>query len=117
MNATAKFAIVGNTGTSTRWRTQPRVEKANASNAPHSERRDNHVQTITLAPTRPSARLSQIETASYEPDWNGPRLTAPFVAQVLGQVLTQDSDENRSALSAYRGEAKIFRALLCDRRV
>jgi hypothetical protein len=116
MNATAKFAIVSGNGASTHWRTQPRVEKASASNTPHGERRDNDVQTITLTPSRPRARLSQIET-SYEPDWNGPRLTAPFVAQVLGQVLAQEGDTRRSALSAYRGEAKVFRALLCDRRV
>jgi hypothetical protein len=117
MNATAKFAIVGSTGHSAGWRTQPRVEKANASNAPHGERRDNDVQTITLVPTRPRARLSQIETARYEPDWNGPRLTAPFVAQVLGQVLSQNGNDSRSTLSAYRGEPQIFSALLCDRCV
>jgi hypothetical protein len=117
MNATAKFAIAGNTGYAARLRAQPRVEKANASNAPHGERGNNHVQIITLTPASTHARLSQIETASYEPDWNGPRLMAPFVAQVLGQVSAQDGGETRSALSAYRGEAKIFRALLCDRRV
>src|ERR1700744_1318105 len=101
MNVTAKFAIVGSTGTSARLRTQPRVEKANASNAPHGERRSNDVPAVALSPLRSHARLSQIETARYEPDWNGPRLTAPFVAQVLGQVLAQDGDAKRSALSAY----------------
>jgi hypothetical protein len=117
MNATAKFAIVGGTGHTARWRTAPRVEKANASNARYGERDDNVISTITLAPLPRHAHLSQIETAQYEPEWNGPRLTAPFVAQVLGQVLTQDGDAKRSALSAYRSEAKVFRALLCDRRV
>jgi hypothetical protein len=117
MNATAKFAIASTTGPSPRWRMLPRVEKTNASNAPHGERRDNDVRIVTLAPARTQARLSQIDTARYEPDWNGPRLTAPFVAQVLGQVLQQDGDEKRSALAAYRGETQIACALLCDRRV
>ena len=115
MNATAKFAIVGSTGHTARFRAQSRVEKANASNAPHGERRDNAAPAIALSPSQPRLCLSQIETAQYEPDWNGPRLTAPFVAQVLGQVLAQGGDETRSA--AYRGEAKIFRARLCDRCV
>jgi hypothetical protein len=117
MNATATFAIVSGNGQTARFRTQPRVEKTSASNAPYGERRDNSAQTITLSPVPPCAGLSQIETAAYEPDWNGPRLTAPFVAQVLGQALTTESGETRSALSAYRGEAQVFSALLCDRRV
>lgn len=116
MNTTAKFAVVGSSAHSARFRAHPRVEKINASNAPHGERRDKDVRTITLEPVNTNPRLSQIETASCDPDWNGPRLTAPFVAQVLGQVLMQD-DSRRSALSAYRGEAQIFSALLCDRRV
>lgn len=101
---------------SARFRAHMRVEKINASNAPHGERRDKDVRTIALAPLQTNARLSQIETASCDPNWNGPRLTAPFVAQVLGQVLTQDGEDRRSALSAYRGEAQVFSALLCDRR-
>jgi hypothetical protein len=117
MNALGKFAIAGSSGHNAAWRMHPRVEKANTSNAPHGERRDNDVQTIVLSPTTRHARLSQIETASYEPDWNGPRLTAPFVAQVLGQVLPQNNEDGRLALSAYRGDAQVFRARLCDRRV
>jgi hypothetical protein len=115
MNVTAKFTIVGSSGYSARFRSQPRIEKANASSTPHGERRDNDVHTVTLLPSRHHSPLSQIETATYEPDWNGPRLTAPFVAQILGQVLMQD-DSRRSALSAYRGNAQVFCALLCDRR-
>ena len=117
MNATAKFAIAGSTGYATRLRPHSRVEKVSASNAPYGERRGDDVQTVTLTTSQPRARLCQIETGGYEPDWNGPRLTAPFVAQVLGQVLTPDSETKVSALSAYRGESKVFRALLCDRRV
>jgi hypothetical protein len=115
MNATAKFAIVGSSGYTARFRAQPRVEKANASNAAHGERRDNAAPAIVLSPSQPRIRLSQIETAKHAPDWNGPRLTAPFVAQVLGQVLAQDGDAKPS--TAYRGDTKFFRALLCDRRV
>jgi hypothetical protein len=116
MNVTAKFPVVGSSGHTARFRAQPRVEKANASNAPHGERRDNDVRTIARSPSQPRARLSQIETARYEPDWNGSRLLAPFVAQVLGQVLTPDNEDRRSALSAYRGDAQVFCALLYDRR-
>lgn len=115
MNATGKFAIVGSSGHSARFRAHARVEKSSASNAPHGERRDNDVHTAAPPPSRRQARLSQSETASYDPDWNGPRLTAPFVAQVLGQVLIQDGSR-RSALTAYRCDAQIFSALLCDRR-
>ena len=116
MNTTAKYAIVSGTGHTARWRTSSRVEKSNASNARYGERDETIPSTITLARAEPRTRLSQIETAAYEPDWNGPRLTAPFVAQVLGQVLAENCSEKPSTRSAYRCETQIFRARLCDRR-
>lgn len=40
-------------------------------------------------------------TESRAPLWNGPRLTAAFVAQVLGQVSTPETRDPRSAVAAY----------------
>jgi hypothetical protein len=37
------------------------------------------------------------------PNWNGPRLQAAFVAQVLGQVLAPEARDPRLALAAYQG--------------
>jgi hypothetical protein len=117
MSSAVKFAIVSSAGPSVSWRTHPRVEKTNACNASYGERRGDVSHGAQNAATHTLPKLSQIETASCEPDWNGPRLTSAFVAQVLGQVLTAKDEAAGSALSAYRGQAQIASALLCDRRI
>lgn len=67
----------------------------------------------TLPP--PQKIVSQIETDSA-PTWHAQRLSSPFVAQVLGQVLTQGAPDAASARAAYAGIALISqgRALDCN---
>jgi hypothetical protein len=45
---------------------------------------------------------SRSGTYSNAPLWNGPRLQAAFVAQVLGQVLAPQTGDLRLAIAAYQ---------------
>jgi hypothetical protein len=49
--------------------------------------------------------LSHSGTNWAEPLWSGPCLRAPFVAQLLGQLMPSGNSDLRSALQAYRGRA------------
>ncbi|HEY4943751.1 MAG TPA: hypothetical protein VII56_20150 [Rhizomicrobium sp.] len=51
---------------------------------------------------RRRAALSQIGTGSSAPFWNGPRLQPAFVAQVLGQVMTDRQKQTLNPAPAYR---------------
>ena len=71
--------------------------------APHTERR--HVAS------------SRNGTTDYAPLWNGPRLRAAFVAQVLGQVMMDPSDAALSlapAAYAERGAQIPHGSFFCD---
>jgi hypothetical protein len=67
-------------------------------------------QDVTLQPMRTGAtdsggerrRASHSGTYSQAPAWNGPRLQAAFVAQVLGQVLAPQTGDPRLARAAYQ---------------
>lgn len=48
------------------------------------------------------------------PRWNGPRLTAPFVAQVLGQVLIPKTPDAAAAQAAYAGKPLFAEGSLVD---
>jgi hypothetical protein len=58
--------------------------------------------------------VSQDETRSFDPIWDGPRLVPSFVAQLLGQVMA-DRRETVSVETAY-GTAVPRQALLVDRK-
>jgi len=63
-------------------------------------------------------RPSHSGTESNAPLWNGPRLQAAFVAQVLGQVLTPRTNDPRLALAAYqRDDVRRPQSRLLDREV
>jgi hypothetical protein len=47
-------------------------------------------------------RASHSGTDSAAPLWNGPRLQAAFVAQVLGQILAPQTSDPRLAFAAYQ---------------
>jgi hypothetical protein len=63
-------------------------------------------------------RASHSGTTSNAPLWNGPRLQAAFVAQVLGQVLSPPSSNPQSALAAYqRNDVRVLQSRLLDSEV
>jgi hypothetical protein len=79
-----------------------RVEKTRGSNALHGEERRHDEAASERRSTTVDRRMSRNGTDRRTPLWDGPRWRAPFVAQVLGQLLqTGDEDHTRSALAAY----------------
>jgi hypothetical protein len=63
-------------------------------------------------------RPSHSGTESNAPLWNGPRLQAAFVAQVLGQVLAPHTSDPRLALAAYqRDDVRRWQSRLLDSEV
>ena len=63
-------------------------------------------------------RASHSGTESNAPLWNGPRLQAAFVAQVLGQVLAPPIRDPRLALAAYqRDDVRRLQSRLLDSEV
>lgn len=76
------------------------VEKTSADNGLHNRstagerRREPSDDRIS----QQSLTRSGTESA---PRWHGPRLSAPFVAQILGQVLPQSGPDALSARAAY----------------
>jgi hypothetical protein len=63
-------------------------------------------------------RASHSGTKSNAPLWNGPRLQAAFVAQVLGQVLAPQIADPRLALAAYqRDDVRRLQSRLLDSEV
>jgi hypothetical protein len=113
MSAITRYAIVSASGASASWRMHPRVEKSSGSNDQYGERGESITSIEIQTPRRASPTVSRNETDACEPAWNGSRLSAPFVAQVLGQYMAQN--ETVLAPATYRGETKVFSALLCDR--
>jgi hypothetical protein len=67
---------------------------------------------------RERRRASHSGTTSNAPLWNGPRLQAAFVAQVLGQVLAPQTGDRQSALAAYqRDDVRRLQSRLLDSEV
>jgi len=78
-----------------------RVEKASAGSDLHN-RSETHEQRREAAADRiPQISSCQTETEAA-PRWHGTRLRAPFVAQILGQVLPQSGPDASSVRAAYR---------------
>ena len=92
-----------------------RVEKASASNGLHNGQapEEEHRQAETREGSRPTVSRSGTGAA---PRWNGPRWSAPFVAQILGQVLAQPAPDAASARAAY-ARAKRLQGRNFDRNV
>lgn len=92
-----------------------RVEKPPPGNALHGEQQDRERSSDERRAVPGDRRVSQIGTASRTPLWNGPRFTAPFVAQVLGQIMPEGTSAAPSALAAYsQRTARPTTALLFD---
>ena len=90
------------------------VEKSSPSNHLGGQTPD-FAQADSKSPPRLQVELvSQDETRTFDPIWDGPRLVPSFVAQLLGQVMP-DRRETVSVETAY-GTAVPRQALLVDRK-
>ncbi|HTW33732.1 MAG TPA: hypothetical protein VMD53_03865 [Rhizomicrobium sp.] len=89
-----------------------RIEKPSAGSGLHdgATTREERKQASSQGALRRGLSRSETEDA---PRWYGPRLTAPFVAQILGQVLPQSGPDAQSANAAYRSGPALFPAGVC----
>lgn len=94
-------------------RAAARVEKIHRSNGLHEERGNGEARGQN-PPRRASApALSHSETQAAS-SWHGQRLSSPFVAQILGQVLAQGERDVAGARTAYEGAAGVPSGILFD---
>lgn len=90
-----------------------RIEKcadSGDSNGEYRERSEPRDRRMANADRRAVSRDGTGRTA---PLWHGPRLRAPFVAQVIGQVLVHDDTAPRAAVY---GAGQVPVAILIDNR-
>lgn len=88
-----------------------RIEKCPASGASNGEYRDRPEPRERRAAHADRRAVSRDGTGKTAPLWHGPRLRAPFVAQIIGQVLTHDEVAPQQA--AY-GEGHVPVAIIVD---
>ncbi len=95
-----------------------RVEKASAGSGLHDNATAYEERRGASAERALPQNVSHSETKDA-PRWYGPRLTAPFVAQVLGQVLPRSSTDAYVASAAYKSAPAVpLRPGMClDREV
>jgi len=94
-----------------------RIEKSSAGSGLHNGATANEERRETTSPRTLPQKLSHSETEDA-PRWYGPRLTAPFVAQVLGQVLPRSTSDALTASAAYGPVAiRIPTGICLDREV
>jgi hypothetical protein len=101
MTVSRTFAIVPSAGVSAYSAARARVEKpSETQQSRHDRRRDDakDARARLHDRRRPSSQNGTRDDASF---WNGPRLRAPFVAQVIGQVTGESAPDARSALASY----------------
>jgi hypothetical protein len=103
MTSAAAFAIVTSGGISSLRQTCARVEKLRDCSDLRNDWRRPEEKSGAHSTFTSRKDLSRNETAAREPLWNGPQLNAAFVAQVIGQVMADDSVKPpASASAAYR---------------
>lgn len=66
-----------------------RVEKAHITSDLRNETPPDDERRSAGRRAQDARNVSRFDTASSEPLWNGPRLRAAFVAQVIGQLLEE----------------------------
>jgi hypothetical protein len=116
MTGAIKFTNGSAAGNFISWRTSPRVEKARFSNGLEDKQHgadERRAQTTTPCFRE---RLCQSETQSSAPQWYEKRLSSPFVAQLLGQLLENETAAPQPAPRFYRSQSRIF-TLDTDTRV
>ena len=108
MNWTTGISSVAGAAWSGSAKARVRVEKASAGSGLHNRSEADKQRRESAADRIPQQSLSRTETETA-PRWHGMRLSAPFVAQILGQVLPQSEPDALSARAAY-GHAGAWRA-------
>lgn len=101
MTVSGISAIVRSASVSASGAMRSCVEKANKTNDFKQDRRrgERRKERRVLHDRRcASSHNGTKDGASF---WNGPRLRAPFVAQVIGQVAGENAPDTRSALASY----------------
>jgi hypothetical protein len=94
-----------------------RIEKPSAGSGLHDGAAANGERRGASAQQAPPQRLSHSETKDA-PRWYGQHLTAPFVAQVLGQVLPRSNADAYAASAVYRrAPARVPAGICLDREV
>jgi hypothetical protein len=94
-----------------------RIEKPSAGSGLHDGAAANEERRGASAQQARTQRLSHYETKDA-PRWYGQHLTAPFVAQVLGQVLPRSNADAYAASAAYRSApARVPTGICLDREV
>ena len=101
MTTSSSTAIVASGRVSAAGAVRLRVEKASESQGNSFDRRKTDQGDVRGRLYKRRRGDSQCGTTHDEPLWNGPRLRAPFAAQVIGQVTGDDSPDARSALASY----------------
>jgi len=90
-----------------------RIEKCPGSGSSNGEYRDRPEPRERRASHSDRRAVSRDGTGKTAPLWHGPRLRAPFVAQIIGQVLSHDEAAPQQA--AY-GEGHMPVAIIVDNR-
>ena len=93
-------------------RSLARVEKSSRSNDLHNDMGDGQEPRKHAGQQTPPRSLSHSGTDGA-PRWHGPRLSAPFAAQILGQVLPNSGPDAVSARAAYRKAPAYLPAGFC----
>jgi len=106
MSGLTTFPNVTGAALSGSGRSLARVEKPSRSNDLHNDMDDGRGPRDHAGEQPPPRRLSQSGTDGAPP-WHGPRLSAPFAAQILGQVLPNSGPDAASARAAYR-KARVY---------
>lgn len=115
MTISARFAIVPSAGVTACARACARIEKTSKTLDSRQNRRRDDADDGRSG-LRDRRRASSQKNASGDvPLWNGPRLRAPFVAQILGQNCAAQAPDARSVLASYT-QIEAFPPLL-DRSV
>jgi hypothetical protein len=107
MTGAIKFTNGSAAGHSMSWRTPPRVEKTRFSNGLEDKPRIADGRRAQTSAPAFRARQCQSETQSSAPQWYEKRLSSTFVAQLLGELLKNESNAQRSTPRAYRSRAGI----------
>jgi hypothetical protein len=94
-----------------------RLEKPRETSALDDEDRGNQKNPDGRGEKLTRLAAYRFDTTGDVSHWNGPLLTAPFAAQVIGQALNAHEDGATSARRAYRPGTQIGRAFLFDDRV
>jgi hypothetical protein len=101
MTVSRTFAIVPSAGVSAYGAVRAHVEKPNKTHQPRHDRRRDDAKDARARVHDHRRSSSQNGTRDDAPFWNGPRLRAPFVAQIIGQLTGENAPDARSALASY----------------